>query len=117
LDTLEEQMKNSKPTLEQLTRTVWEHRQELTGRLTAVLLEQRFGAEQAQRQAPCPRCGRVVEARAVPSRTVQTLVGEVEVARPYFYCVPCGYGFAPLEAALGLAPGASSLICNRRRPS
>jgi Uncharacterised protein family (UPF0236) len=77
----------------------------LTGQLTATLLEQHFAAEQGHRQAPCPQCGRVVEARAVPTRTVETLVGKVEVARPYFYCVPCGYGFAPLEAALGLAEG------------
>jgi hypothetical protein len=33
------------------------------------------------------------------------LVGEVELARPSFYCVPCGQGFAPLDAALGVAPG------------
>jgi len=46
-----------------------------------------------------------VAARAVTSRTLETLVGEVEVARPYFYCVPCGHGFSPLEAALGLAEG------------
>jgi Uncharacterised protein family (UPF0236) len=105
LDTLETRMKEPKPTLEELTRAVWECRQELTGQLTATLLEQRFGAEQAQRQAPCPRCGRVVEARAVPTRTVETLVGKVGVARPYFYCVPCGHGFAPLEVALGLAEG------------
>jgi hypothetical protein len=105
LDSLETHMKDPKPTLEDLTHAVWACRQELTGQLTATLLEQRFGAEQGQRQAPCPRCGRVVEARAVPSRTVETLVGTVEVARPYFYCVPCHHGFAPLEAALGLAPG------------
>jgi hypothetical protein len=36
---------------------------------------------------------------------VETLVGEVELARPSFYCVPCGQGFAPLDAALGVAPG------------
>jgi hypothetical protein len=36
---------------------------------------------------------------------VSTLGGGVEVDRPYFYCVPCGHGFAPLEAALGLADG------------
>ena len=105
LDTLETHMTDPQPTLEDLTHAVWECRQELTGQLTATLLEQHFAAAQAQRQAPCPRCGRVVEARAVPSRTVETLVGKVEVARPYFYCVPCGHGFAPLEAALGLAEG------------
>jgi hypothetical protein len=105
LDTLETHMKDPKPTLQDLTHAVWACRQELTGQVTATLLEQRFAAEQGQRQAPCPRCGREVEARAVPTRTVETLVGKVEVARPYFYCVPCGHGFAPLEAALGLAPG------------
>jgi hypothetical protein len=105
LDTLESHMTNPKPTLEELTRAVWVCRQELTGQLTATLLEQRFATEQGQRQAPCPRCGRVVEARAVPTRTVETLVGKVEVARPYFYCVPCSHGFAPLEATLGLAEG------------
>jgi len=38
-------------------------------------------------------------------RTLQTLVGEMELSRPYFYCGPCGHGFAPLDRALGLAPG------------
>jgi hypothetical protein len=41
----------------------------------------------------------------VVSRTVETLVGSVELDRPYFYCVPCGQGFFPLEAALGVAAG------------
>src|SRR5918996_2592442 len=55
--------------------------------------------------APCPQCGRQVAARGVVTRKVETLVGEVELARPYFYCVPCSQGFAPLDAALGVAPG------------
>jgi hypothetical protein len=55
----------------------------------------------------------VVDARAVPTRTVETLVGKVEVARPYFYCVPCGHGFAPLEAVLGLAEGRKQFDLHR----
>src|SRR5215510_1838513 len=113
LDTLESHMKDPKPTLEELTHAVWECRQELTGQLTATLLEQRFAAEQAQRQVPCSRCGRVVEARAVLTRTVETLVGKVEVARSYFYCVFCGHGFAPLEAVLGLAQGRKQFDLHR----
>ena len=105
LDTWEEHVKEAKPTLEQLTRAVWELRQELTGHLSTALVEQRYRAEQEQRHAPCPQCGRQVAARGVVSRTVETLVGEVELARPSFYCVPCGQGFAPLDAALGVAPG------------
>jgi hypothetical protein len=105
LNTVEEQVKAPKPTLEQLTRAVWTVRQELTGQLSTALIEQRYGAEQEQHHAPCPQCGRQVAARGVGTRKVETLVGEVELARPYFYCVPCRQGFAPLDAALGVAPG------------
>jgi uncharacterized protein (DUF1499 family) len=105
LDTVEEQVKEPKPTLAQLTQAVWALRQELTGQLTTALIEQRYGAEQEQHHAPCPQCERQVAARGVVTRKVETLVGEVELARPYFYCVPCRQGFAPLDAALGVAPG------------
>ncbi len=104
LDTLEEHMTKPKPTLDQITRAVWEVRQELTGSLTMAVLEQHYRPEREQQQAPCPQCGRVVMARGVVSRTVETVVGAVEVSRPYFYCVPCRQGFAPLDSALGLAP-------------
>ena len=105
LDALEEKVKEPKPTLEHLTGTVWELRQELTGSLAEALLEQRYGTEQEQTSAPCPRCGPAVAARGVVRRTLETVVGEVELARPYFYCVPCKQGFAPLDTALGVAPG------------
>jgi len=105
LDTLEEQMKEPKPTLEQITRGVWAPRQGLTGGLVEALVEQRYQQDQAQQQAACPQCGRSVAARGVVRRTLETLVGEVELNRPYFYCVPCGQGFAPLDATLGVAPG------------
>ncbi len=41
LDTLEEQMKEPKPPLEQITRAVWGLRQELTGSRTEALVEHR----------------------------------------------------------------------------
>ena len=113
LDTLATHRKEPNPPLEELTHAVWAGRQELTGQLTAPLLAQRFAAEQAQRQAPCPRCGREVAARAVPLRPVETRGGKVEVARPYCYCVPCSHGFAPLEAALGLAEGRKQFALQR----
>jgi hypothetical protein len=77
LDTLEKQVREPKPTLAHLTHAVWQARQELTGSLTEALVQQRYGAEQAQRTASCPQCGRPVAARAVVSRTVETLVGSV----------------------------------------
>ena len=56
-------MKEPKPTLEQFTRAVWEMRQELTGSLTEAFMQHRYGAEHAQRSAPCPQCGRPVAGR------------------------------------------------------
>jgi hypothetical protein len=82
-DTLEDHVKEPKPTLEQVTRAVWEQRQALTGSLTEALLERRYEGEQGLRSAPCPQGGRVVAARAVVSRRVSPLVGEVAVDRPY----------------------------------
>jgi len=49
LDTLEAQMTEPKPTLEQITRAVRAVRQELTRGLAEALVEQRYRAEQAQR--------------------------------------------------------------------
>jgi len=105
LDTLEEQVKEPNPTLAQITRAVWQARQELTGSLAEALVEQRYRTEHEQRNAPCPQCGRLVAARGVVSRTLATVVGAVALRRPYCSCVPWGQGFAPLDAALGVAPG------------
>lgn len=105
LDALETRVKEPKPTLEQLTQAVWDLRQELMGGLTEELLQQRYAAERERRTASCPRCGRVVSARPVETRTLETLIGAVHVARPYFYCEPCQHGFYPLDEALGLAGG------------
>jgi hypothetical protein len=104
-EALEEKVREPNPTFAHLTRAVWELRQELTGNVTEALVEHRWRAEQERTSAPCPHCGRAVAARGVVSRTVETLVGEGALARPYFYCVPCGQGFAPLDTALGVAPG------------
>ena len=39
------------------------------------------------------------------SRTARTLVGDVEIERPYFYCRSCRVGTYPLDAVLGLSSG------------
>ena len=59
-----------------------------------------------------PRCGscqqpmRLVD-RARP-RALQGLVGDYRVRRAYVACDRCGHGVAPLDARLGLGPGALS---------
>ena len=53
----------------------------------------------------CPTCDRQLNARPRVTRTVRTLVGEVAIERPYFYCRYCRQGIYPLDAALGLSQG------------
>ncbi len=103
LDTLEEVVKENSPTLDALTRAVLARRQELTAQVTEVLVRQRHAQALGQKNAPCPHCGRLLPARGLVSRTVETLVGEVALERPYFYCLKCKQGFYPLDEALELA--------------
>jgi hypothetical protein len=42
-------------------------------------------------------------------RRVETMVGAVELERPYFYCRRCRHGTYPLDEALGLSPGCIQL--------
>jgi hypothetical protein len=103
LDTLEEAMKEDPPSLDALARAVFASRQELTALVTEALVQQRHRQALDQKTAPCSQCGGRVQARGLVSRTVETLVGEVSLERPYFYCLECQRGFYPLDVALDLS--------------
>jgi hypothetical protein len=109
LDELEAQLQEPAPTLAQVTETMWNLRQELTGGLTETIVEHAHREESTRQQTRCPQCERVLKARAPVSRTVETMVGVVQIERPYFYCRSCRCGAYPLDAALGLAPGRTQL--------
>jgi hypothetical protein len=64
---------------------------------------QRHGPLLHQRTLPCPHCQHLLLARPAPPRTVHTMVGEVSLSRPYFYCTDCQQGFSPLDDALQLS--------------
>ena len=103
LNQLEDRMQDRIPTLEELTQAVFALRQALTQAVTEGLVEQTHRAVVEQRTAACPRCGQTLSARGPQERTVETLVGAIQLRRPYFYCAPCRLGSAPLDAALELA--------------
>jgi hypothetical protein len=103
LDGLEAHVPDDMPSLEELTQAVFGLRQELTGRITEALVEQSHPRLLQQRTMHCPDCHRLLPARPAPPRTVHTMVGEVCLSRPYFYCPSCQKGFAPLDDALQLA--------------
>jgi Uncharacterised protein family (UPF0236) len=103
LDTLEEAVKEEPLSLDGLAKSVLARRQELTAQVTEALVRQWHAQVLGQKNAPCPHCGRLLPARGLVSRTVETLVGEVSLERPYFYCLECKLGFCPLDEALELA--------------
>jgi hypothetical protein len=92
-----------------VTETVWNLRQELTGSLTETRVAYAHRGASTHQQTRCPQCERCVMARAPVSRTVETMVGAVQLARPYCSCRTCRCGVYPLEAALELAPGRTQL--------
>jgi hypothetical protein len=92
LDGLEAQFQEPAPTLAQVTETVWNLRQELTGGLPETIGEHAHRGESTRQQTRWPQCARGWKARAPVSRTVETRVGAVQMARPSFSCRPgrCG---------------------------
>jgi len=100
LDGLEEHVKASQPTLEELTQAVFALRQELTQAVAEGLVEQAHRGLVEQRTAACPQCGQTLVARGPQERTVETLVGAIRLQRPYFYCERCQLGTVPLDEAL-----------------
>jgi hypothetical protein len=109
LDGLEAQLREPAPTLAQVTEAMWNLRQELTGCLTETIVAHAHRGESTRQQTRCPQCDRCLQARAPVARTVETMVGAVQIERPYFYCRTCRCGVYPLDAALGLAPGRTQL--------
>ena len=89
LDRLEANMPEEPPSLEALTHAVFSMHQELTGRITQALVEQQHARVLHQCTMPCPRCHGLLSARPTQPRTVHTMVGEVSLSRPYFYCTHC----------------------------
>jgi len=109
LDRLQEQLPDPQTSLADVTEAVWHLRQELTGGVSETIVAHAHGGERTRQYTRCPQCHRRLTARPVVSRTVETMVGPVQVERPYFYCTSgCG-GVYPFDNALELAPGRKQL--------
>jgi hypothetical protein len=106
---LEEQLPEPGATLTEVTEAVWSLRQELTGALTETIVSHAHLDEQTRQQANCLGCDRLLAARPPVPRTVETMVGPVQLERPYFYCRACRCGVYPFDEALGLALGRKQL--------
>jgi hypothetical protein len=98
LDTLETQWHEPPSTLPEVTAMVWDLRQQLTGGITETIVAHIHRGEHDRTQAICPQCEGVLRARERVCRTVETMVGPVQLQRPYFYCRPCRAGCYPFDS-------------------
>jgi hypothetical protein len=73
------------------------------------MIEQRHGAERGRESVTCAQCDRRLNARPAVSRTVRTMIGDVDLTRPYFYCRYCRLGTSPFDEVLDLSPGQMQL--------
>ena len=105
LDEVKTQLPEPEPTLAQVSATIWTWRQSLSASVAQTSIEQTHQAQREQQSLRCVRCDRLLQARPSVSRTARTLVGDVEIERPYFYCRHCHRGTYPLDAVLGLSSG------------
>src|SRR5712691_786949 len=109
LDTLEQAWHEPPATLSEVTATVWDLRQQLTGGITETIVAHTHEGERQRQQASCLRCARVLKVQERVGRTVETMVGPVRLERPYFYCRSCRVGLYPLDDTLGLVAGCKQL--------
>jgi hypothetical protein len=105
LDQLESELPEDEPTLSQVSEAIWTLRQQLTGGVAETIVQHTHQEVQSRPHMPCSTCARLLTARGPVSRRVETMVGAVELARPYFYCQVCREGTYPLDAALSLSAG------------
>ena len=105
LDALETQLPASQPTLAQVSEAIWTLRQPLTAGVAQTIVEHTHHEEQHRQHLSCPQCERPLRARPAVPRTAQTLIGDIEVPRPYFYCRSCHLGRYPFDEVLGLRAG------------
>jgi hypothetical protein len=58
--------------------------------------------DEDHRTIPC-QCGHLARYKELRSKTVLTVVGPVELTRPYYHCAHCTRGQYPADAELGVA--------------
>jgi hypothetical protein len=89
--------------LEGIVEKMFEKRQELMGKIVRQIIEEHFFEELNRETMVCPQCDKVLTRGGMLGRTVETMIGETRLIRPYFYCENCKRGFYPLDDALILS--------------
>ena len=73
------------------------------GKIVKQIIVELFSDEPNRETMVCPNCGRMLNPRDVHERTVETIIGEIKLRRPYFYYTNCKKGIHPLNDVLILS--------------
>ncbi len=103
LDGVENCMRAKKPTLDEITKVLFEARYDLMGKVAEGLVKQTSRDLLNQERMECVECGRMLKNRRNVNRTVETMIGPVRISRPYFYCIKCKNGYYPADEYLELS--------------
>lgn len=105
MDEVETELSTEQPTLEQITQAVLGQREALSETMAQEVIVRHYAEAQAQQVVGCSQCGRTLRARGTPAPTVSTLVGELQLERPYFILsgVSAWIRSYPLDSMLALS--------------
>lgn len=103
LDQIAEQSPMGK--IEDITGPIFRNKSEILGQMALGLIKKGHHHLLNQEYCNCPKCNKRIKAwNKKVKRAVESLGGNFDLYRPYFYCKNCKHGFYPLDEALGLAP-------------
>lgn len=96
-DEVVSRMAGKKPTLDEMTKVLFEMRYDLMGKMAEVLVTHMGDEVLNQQTMECPECGRILKSRGNVDRHVETMIGKLTLGRPYFYCITCSKGYYPAD--------------------
>ena len=82
------------PNMREIEMKVLEMRKRLGEDLAAVIITRQEKRQPAEKQI-CEECGMQMENKGLKRKGVESVVGEIELEREYYYCVKCKQGHFP----------------------
>ena len=105
---------NRRPTLTELSELFSATKGEFFGGCLQQLIEHKYADLLNQESFPCPKCGKVHKKRRDVSKRIDTMQGQGNVTRAWFYCGDCGVGYSPADAALEISQRAKQFDIQKK---
>lgn len=89
---------------------------ELGGKILEVSVSERCGTGYVGSRPECKECGVTAKFMSHRTKTITTLMKQVQLKRAYYYCAECGQGWFPLDDTMQIegtifSPGVREAIC------